>query len=208
MNEPDSPKLITRQLRQFDCDQVMKLATERFSVVFEYEKVQHKNFVTIDQGGFQDFKKRSLTLKQTHLRTRYLNKSEKNFKAFGTFEGNTLLSMVEMKIISDTEWMLEDLKAKDVRRTGLRETMCLLYQTAIDLGMTVYYAEIAAYRYEKFQKFMQRLVPEYYGEYQSEIIETIPAGSHIHPEIPAGMMGHTYPLVDVVVKKMTRWISE
>lgn len=203
MNEPDFE---TRQLTADDYEQVIQLIEDRFSLFFEYDKARHKSFIKLDQTGLPAFKARIMAALKITIRDRYLNAAEPNYRIFGTLDAGVLMSMVEMKIISPTEWVLDDLKARDVAlsRTGLRETMTMLYQTARDLGLTVYYSQIAKYRYEKFQKFMLRLVPELYSEYQAEIIQEIPAGSRFNPTIPRRMMGRRSPLVDVVVKRMTR----
>jgi hypothetical protein len=192
----------TRLLNDNDYEQVMEMIEERFSTVVEYDKARKKNFIKLDESTLGDFRRNSLVRWRGIIADYYLKGV--THKIFGSFHKGQLMSMVGMRLVFENAWVLSNLKAKDVplSQTGLKQTMTALYQHVKELGLKEYYCCVANYRYRKFQIMMRRLVPEYYNEYEDEVVSVVPAGEQPTVDFWWGMMGRRRAPVDVAIKKM------
>ena len=186
----------TRLLGNGDYEQVAQLIEERFATFVEYDKIRHKTFVSIEPDGFEEFQAKSISGLQAKARDLYLNEGRPAYRMFGALMDGRLMSLLAMHIISNHEWMIDNLKAREapLSQTGLKEIFSLAYQTVKRLNLDTYYCQMAAYRVDKFSKFLNRFVPEH-REYEGEIIRTIPAHSFENA-------GRKLPIVDLVTKRM------
>lgn len=191
----------TRILIPEDYEQVINLLESRFATVVEFDRAYRRNLITKRQD-FEAFRTIVLDKWRPVILDNYLQ--GKTHKMFGSFKDGQLMSMVGLRHVFDNSWVLSNLKAQNVplSKTGLRETLRMLYQHAKDLGLSDYYCSIAEYRLNNFHAFMRRLVPEYYNEYEEEILEVVPAGSEASKDFWWGMMGRIPSEVNVVIKRM------
>ena len=188
----------TRQLCLDDYEQVVELIEERLSTMIEFDRAKHKTFIQVKELDRAHVLKRWRSL----IADYYL--FSESYKMFGSFKDGRLMSMVGMRLVFDNAWVLANLKARNVplSQTGLKPTLQMLYQHAKDLGLKEYYCSFAEYRYEKFQKLIDKLVPEYYRDYEADILAVIPAGERPEKEFWWRMMGASVSEVNVVIKRM------
>ncbi len=203
MDQKEQHLFETRQLNLGDYDQIVQLIDERFATTVEFSRIKKKAFGHFDEEGFADFKAKFMEKWCKVIREKYVEGV--THKLFGSFTDQKLMSMVGLRLVNDHAWVLSNLKAKNVpvSETGLQQTMSMLYQHAKDIGLKEYYCGLAEYRYEKFQIFMRRLVPEYYNEYTGEILGVIPAGQQSDNDFWWGIIGRVPPVVNTLIKKMT-----
>lgn len=195
----------TRRLERGDYNQVCDLLDDRFSTLVEYDKVKHKNFVHMEEDGFDEFKLRTLKgLKETAFNF-YLNPKQPGHRILGSFDENgRLMCGIAWEILSDTEWFWHNIKARECKDNGVKETTTELFTRVKQLGLNTFYLYIAEYRQQKFKKWLTKLAPDLYGEYERTTLEVIPAGSFkINLDIPEGRFGRHLPLVNLVHNKLT-----
>lgn len=191
----------TRQLKLDDYEQVIELLRERFATVVEFDRIKKR--MDLPSGYTSErFQERMLAKWHEHISGSYL--LGKTHKMFGSFHQGKLMSMVGMRLVFEDSWVLSNLKAQDVplSKTGLKETMTMLYEHAKTLNLKEYYCCLADYRYTKFQTIMKRLVPEYYSEYEPEVLTVVPAGGRPENDFWWGMMGRSVQPVSTMIKKM------
>jgi hypothetical protein len=188
----------TRQLTIDDYEQVVEVIEQRLSTVIEFDRAKHKTFITLS-----DLDRPKMMERWRCAVANYYLLSN-TYKLFGSFRDGQLMSMVGMRLVFENAWVLKNLKARDVplSRTGLRPTLQMLYQYAKDQRLSEYYCCVAEYRYAKFQTIMQKLVPEYYNDYEAEILGTVAAHERPKNEFWWSMMGSIVSDVPVIIKRM------
>lgn len=199
---PSSPWIDeTRQLTIDDFEQVIELLEERFGTMIEFDRAERRNLITRDEAH-EDFRQKLLAKWRNVIADYYLQ--GRTHKMFGSFSHGKLMSMVGMRLVFENGWVLSNLRAKklSLSQTGLRFTLAMLYQHAKDIGRTEYYCSIAEYRHNKFAIMMRHLVPQYYSEYEEEVLEIIPPGKKASNDFYWGLMGRMPCEVPVMIKRM------
>ena len=195
----------TRRLERTDYVQVCELMESRFSTVVEYDKVRHKNFVHFEEDGFEEFKQKSIANLKEIAFNDFLNPKKPQYRIIGSFdETGKLMCGISWEIMSETEWFWHSIKARECKNNGTKETLTALFTRVKQLGLHTFYLYTAEYRQPKFEKWLTKLVPELYGEYERTTLQTIPAGSFpINQDIPEGRFGRHLPIVNLVHRKAT-----